>query len=63
MGHQPHRARIETALLDRSQPHPTAASRGDTVTIDVSAADPATAARQIIALIAAANEIATSRPQ
>ncbi len=55
-------ARIETALLDRSQPHATAAGRGDTVAFDVFADDPVSAARQIIALIAAANDIATSRP-
>jgi len=53
-------ARIETALLDRQQPHDTAAGRGDTVAFDVYAADPVAAARQIIALIAAANDIATS---
>ena len=55
-------ARIETALLDRQRnagrPLP-----GDTVAFDVSADDPVAAARQIIALIAAANDIATSRPQ
>jgi hypothetical protein len=55
-------ARIETALLDRRQPHATAAGRGDTVAFDVSADDPVAAARQIIALIAAGNDIATSRP-
>lgn len=56
-------ARIETALMDHQQPHHTAAGRGDTVAFDATAEDATRASSQIIALIAAGNDIATARPQ